>query len=265
MTAIFFTDVDGTLIDQNSYCYEDSLKGLALLKEKSVPLVLVSSKTFEEMIFFMKKLDLHNPFAFENGSGIAYPADDGENFRIELTGPGVDELINFLPNIETITGKKMRGINLFSDEEISDFTGLDLHSASLAKKRMTTLPFVMDDEETLLSDSEINEINIVLNKYNLSITRGGRFNHLIPADTGKGFAVKKIIEFYRDKFNDETVSAAAGDSLNDIPMLESVDYSYVIRKPDGSFINFMNGKIMNSTGPAGFSEAVSDFLKITAG
>jgi len=48
-------------------------------------------------------------------------------------------------------------------------------------------------------------------------------------------------------------------------MLNSVDYSYVIKKPDGSFINFMSGKIMNSTGPAGFTEAVSDFIKILAG
>ena len=48
-------------------------------------------------------------------------------------------------------------------------------------------------------------------------------------------------------------------------MLEVVDYSYVIKRPDGSFMNYMSGKIMNSSGPAGFTEAVNDFIKIIAG
>jgi len=264
MKAIFFTDIDGTLIDHNNYCHDESLRGIDLLRENSIPLISVSSKTFDEMSLLMGRLNLNYPFAFENGSGIAYPSEDGENFNLELNGPGVEELIRFLPDLEIFAERSLRDISSFTDKELADFTGLDIHSASLAKKRMTTLPFVVNEYE-LLPDSEIKNLNIILEQYNYHITKGGRFNHLIPADSGKGYAVKKIIEFYKGKFKDEIQTAAAGDSLNDIPMLESVDYSYVIRKPGGDFMNFMNGKIMNSAGPAGFSEAVNDFLKIIAG
>lgn len=264
MKALFFTDIDGTLIDHNNYCYEESMRGMELLKEKSIPLISVSSKTFDEMSFFLSKLKLNYSFAFENGSGIAYFMEETGNYKLELTGPGIETLNEFLPVLETITNRKLKAITSFSDNELAEFTGLDIQSAALAKKRMTTLPFIAV-ENSLFTDQEITDINIILDEYNFQITKGGRFNHLLPADSGKGISVKKIIEFYKGKFKDEILSAAAGDSFNDIPMLKAVDYSYVIRKPDGSFMNFMSGKIMNSAGPAGFSEAVNDFLNIIAG
>lgn len=264
MKAIFFADIDGTLIDHNNYCHDGSIPGMEILKDKSIPLILVSSKTFEEISFLMKKLHLNYSFSFENGSGIAYYSEESGAYKLELTGPGIEALVAFMPELERLSEKNLKSIIAFSDSELADMTGLDLNSASLAKKRLTTLPFI-DQENTLLADSEISDLNDVLADYNFQITKGGRFNHLIPSDSGKGKAVKKIIEFYKDKFKDEIIAAAAGDSLNDIPMLEAVDYSYVIKKPGGSFINYMSGKIMNSSGPAGFSEAVNDFIKIIAG
>jgi mannosyl-3-phosphoglycerate phosphatase len=264
MKALFFADIDGTLIDHNTYCHDESLRGIDLLREKSIPLICISSKTFEEMQHLMKELNLHYPFAFENGSGIAYPSEKEGDFNLELNGPGIEKLIGFLPELEELAGKTLRGITSLSEKEIADITGLDLHSAARAKKRMTTLPFVAEGEN-LLTDAEILNLNEELRQSDFYVTRGGRFNHLMPAGSGKGEAVKKIIEFYKVKIKNEILTAAAGDSMNDIPMLESVDYSYVIRKPGGNFINFMSGKIMNSAGPSGFSEAVNDFIKIIAG
>jgi mannosyl-3-phosphoglycerate phosphatase len=264
MKALFFTDIDGTLIDHNNYCHDGSIPGMELLHERSIPLICISSKTFEEMSFLMKRLHLNYSFAFENGSGIAYYSDDTGEYKIDLTGPGADVLAEFMPELENISGKTLRSIISFSDNEVAQMTGLDINSAVLAKKRLTTLPFI-EEENNLLTDTEIADLNEKLSEYSFQITKGGRFNHLMPSGSGKGEAVKKIIEFYKHKLKDEIVAAAAGDSLNDIPMLKSADYSYVIRKSDGSFINFMPGKIMNSSGPAGFTEAVNDFIKIIAG
>ncbi len=264
MKYIFFTDVDGTLIDHNNYRYDLSLKAIALLKKKSIPLIAVSSKTFDEMILMMKELNLCYPFVFENGAGIAYPLDDEWNFNLTLKGPGIEELIKFLPELERISGRSLKGMNSLPESEIAEYTGLDLQGAALSKKRITTLPF-LTDKTNIFTDSEIFYLNRLLKKHSLCITKGERFNHLIPYDSGKGEAVKKIIEFYTDNFNDEIMTAAVGDSLNDIPMLDSVDYAYVVRKTDGSFMNYAAGKIMNKAGPAGFTEAVNDFLNIIAG
>ncbi len=264
MRAVFFTDVDGTLIDHHSYSHEKSLRGISLLEKQSVPLVAVSSKTFDEMSLLVRELNLKNPFAFENGSGIAFPSEKEGGFKLVLNGPGVENLIRFLPEVEKLTGKKLAGIPAMSEKMIVELTGLDYTKATLAKKRRTTLPFIADGT-LLLSDQEIVKLNRELKSTGLYVTKGGRFNHLIPYGSGKGIAVKKIIEFYSAEYKDEILTAGAGDSINDIPMLESVDYSYVIRKPDGSFINFAPGKVMNSAGPAGFSEAAADFLNIIAG
>lgn len=264
MKQLFFTDIDGTLIDHNNYCHDGSIRGMELLKERSIPLIAISSKTFDEISFLMNKLHLDYSFAFENGSGIAYFSDETGTQKVDLMGPGIESLTAFMPELENLAGKKLLTITSFSDNDLSEMTGLDIHSASLAKKRLTTLPFI-EEGNTLLTDYEISVLNDKLNDYNFQVTKGGRFNHLIPAGHGKGEAVKKIIEFYKGKFQDEIITAAAGDSLNDISMLESADYSYVVRKSDGSFINFMSGKIMNSAGPAGFTEAVIDFIKIIAG
>jgi len=57
------------------------------------------------------------------------------------------------------------------------------------------------------------------------------------------------------------LTGAAGDSLNDLPMLRAVRKGYLVRKPDGSHIKEAEGlHITEKTGPAGFTEAVKDYL-----
>ena len=286
MKALFFSDIDGTFLDYDKYCYDESIKGLELLKENSIPLILVSSKTFDEILLLVNELDLHYPFSFENGTGLAYPVDEnvgatdsvarknGTDFAhqsdergkysVELEGPGVAELLKFLPMIEKFLMmeksliKNLRPITSLSEEEIMSITKLDAASAYRTKTRMTTLAFIADGG--LLSDDEVDKINILLQDYSLAVIKGGRFNHLLPSNAKKGSAVKKIIEFYKRKFNDEILTASAGDSQNDIPMFEATDFQYIIKRPNGSFVNYTKGHIMKSPGPAGFSEAVYDFI-----
>jgi len=258
MKALFFSDIDGTFLDYDTYRYNESVKGMELLKENSIPLILVSSKTFDEIRLLVCELDFHYPFSFENGTGLAYPTEERGKYNIELEGPGAEKLLKFLPMIEKFLMKKLRPITSLTEEEIMDITKLDAKSVYRTKNRMTTLAFIADGG--LLSDAEVDKINILLHDYSLAVIKGGRFNHLLPSNAKKGSAVKKIIEFYKHKFNDEILTASAGDSQNDIPMFESTDWSYIIKRPDGSFINYTKGKIMQSPGPAGFSEAVYDFI-----
>jgi mannosyl-3-phosphoglycerate phosphatase len=261
MRALFFSDLDGTFLDFDNYGCNESMKGLELLKERSIPLIFISSKTFDEMLIIAKELDLNYPFSFENGAGLAYPSDGRGGYNIELEGPGLDGLLRFIPVLENLLVNKLRPITSLSVYELMVITKLSAESALRAKNRKTTLPFIVDGEG-LLSDAEVNRINIFLQDHGLTVIKGGRFNHLIPSDSKKGSAVKKIIEFYRHKFKDDILTASAGDSQSDMPMFESTDFSYIIRRPDGSFIDYEKGNIMKSPGPAGFSEAVYDFLNV---
>ncbi len=72
---LIFTDLDGTLLDHDTYGYGDALPALELVKKRNVPLVLCTSKTREETSELRDELGLSHPFITENGGGIFIPAD----------------------------------------------------------------------------------------------------------------------------------------------------------------------------------------------
>lgn len=257
MKGIFFTDIDGTLIDHFTYSFAESLEGVNLLKERGVPLVPVSSKTFDEICSLMKDLDLPAPFVFENGCGIAYP--DAEGYSFEVAGEGIDALRGLLPLVRKYTGGEIIPLADLAPEEICRLTGLSMEKALHALKRKASLPFIVEGRN-LLSDEEISGLEKILSGHRAIITKGGRFNHLLPAGAGKGQAVKKIVDFYYDCM-EYPLTGAAGDSLNDLAMLRAVKKGYLVRKPDGSYIKEAEGlHVTVNSGPAGFTEAVKDYL-----
>ena len=258
MKKMMFADVDGTFMDFNTYSMELSLEGVELLKKNNVPLVLVSSKTYDEMIEIMKQAGLNNHFAFENGCGIAIP-DGRVDYTTEISGQGTPALEKRLADIEKIIGKKLISILSMTDEEICSYSGLDMHRAALSKKRIATLPFI-PEEGGLFSESDLDDLNIQLAGTGLRVTRGGRFNHLLPARAGKSYAVRRIYTFYSTEGGVKT--AACGDSYNDLAMLDNVDVGYIVRRPDGSFIQGTEFLITAGIGPEGFTEAVKDFITL---
>ena len=247
--GIFFTDIDGTLLDHDTYSFHESMEGIKLLAENRIPLCPVSSKTFDEIRLLADELGLCSPFVFENGCGIAYPL--GSDYRVETTG-GLQGLRELVPVIEEFSGERVLPLQDLTADEISRLTGLPVERALLSKKRVASLPFILE-RRNLLSDSEIAELNGNISALGALLTKGGRFNHLIPAEGGKGGAVKKIIEFYRVE-KGALATASAGDSYNDLPMLGETDFAYIVRKKDGSFIETTTGaKVTSGIGPAGFT------------
>ncbi|HQO38945.1 MAG TPA: HAD-IIB family hydrolase [Spirochaetota bacterium] len=258
MKKMMFADVDGTFMDFNTYSMELSMEGVDLLRRNNIPLVLVSSKTYAEMTAIMDQAGLYNHFAFENGCGIAFPDGNG-GYTTEISGPGTQVLKKKLILIEEITEKKFTSILDLADEEISAYSGLDMRRAALSKKRIATLPFISGDCE-LFSDSDIDELNIRLAGTGLEVTRGGRFNHLLPSRAGKSYAVRRIYTFYSTEGGVKT--GACGDSYNDLDMLDNVDVGYIVRRPDGSYMTGTGFLVTTGAGPAGFTEAVKDFIKL---
>ena len=75
--VVVITDLDGTLLDHDTYSFEPARPALARLKRDNIPLVLNSSKTAAEIIELRKMLGNHDPFVVENGTGIFVPANGG--------------------------------------------------------------------------------------------------------------------------------------------------------------------------------------------
>src|SRR5690242_8205918 len=70
---IVFTDLDGTLLDAETYAFDASREALDALRARSVPLIPASSKTRAEIERLRADLDHHHPFIVENGGGMFIP------------------------------------------------------------------------------------------------------------------------------------------------------------------------------------------------
>jgi len=253
---ILFTDLDGTLLDHDTYSYEDAVEGINLLTEYGIPLIMVSSKTELEMVALHRELALDSPFVFENGGGIAYPA--GMGFTVRLLSPvTVPSMRHGLKLLEERFNIKIRAIPDMETVEVALLTGLPVNKAAMAMVRQTSLPFITEG-----AFNDLTEANRFLAGEGLQVTKGGRFFHLLSSSVSKGMAVKILKEHYELIASSRQMTAAIGDGYNDISLLSSVDMPYLVRKKDGNYIDCGINviRIMERAGPAGFTMAVKNII-----
>ncbi|KAF5413010.1 MAG: Glucosyl-3-phosphoglycerate/mannosyl-3- phosphoglycerate phosphatase [Candidatus Methanocomedens sp.] len=72
---VIYTDMDGTLIDHDTYSYEAALPALDLIRKRNIPLVFCTSKTRAELEVYCKELEIYHPLISENGGAIFIPED----------------------------------------------------------------------------------------------------------------------------------------------------------------------------------------------
>src|SRR4030042_912037 len=149
MKYLFFSDLDGTLLDHDTYSYEPGREAMAALRGKGFPLVLVSSKTCDEMKLIHNEMGLDAPFIFENGGGIYWPVGRG---RIEYCGKDISALREEREALESAVGEPVRFITDITADEIVAMTGLSRERALLSQRRMTSLPFILPSGKSFRID-----------------------------------------------------------------------------------------------------------------
>jgi len=262
---LVFTDLDGTLLDYETYSFESALPAINVLKEKNIPLIFCTSKTRVEIEEMRLKLHNTHPFISENGGAIFIPKDyfpygfhftreDAHYLIIEL-GTSYAELREVFNQMSTLLPGKLRGFGDLTSQEVADLCGFSLSHAILAKRREYDEPFILED------GSAENALKEIASRSNLQINRGGRFYHLI-GHNDKGKAVLLLKELYKRK-SEYLKTIALGDSLNDLPMLKVVDYPILVQKPDGSYDSLVKlDKLILApgSGPSGWCEALLELL-----
>jgi len=264
---VVFTDLDATLLDHNTYSFEPALPALAFLKERGIPVILVSSKTFAEMRFYQTELGLDGyPFVVENGSAIYtqpeyfrglghYKKEEG--FWCYQLGRSFEELVQILDQISARYQYTIKGFHNTSESEIMERTRLNRNQVKMACMRQYSVPVFYDHRAEEILRNEITN-------YDLGILFGGRFIHILgPID--KGEALKKIMGGYRNKYPDLDIqSIALGDSLNDFAMLRVADIPVLVQKYDGTYESRENiPEVIKSPGigPSGWNTTVIKIIK----
>ncbi len=254
---IVFSDYDGTIADEATSTCDAAAQCVRMLKEAGIPLVIVSSKTFEELHEISRRLNLHGPFVFENGGGIAYPLENG--YRIEAAGLSVRELRKLVPFIESVIDEKIETLECMDITRLCAYTGLSHEEASRANKRRFSLPFIA--EHGNLTNEKFEALSSALQRKGVLLRWGGRFYHLIARGAGKSNAVRKVCEFYAAAENVEIVAAGIGNSENDFDMLNAVHHPYLVRNRS-SYIDYSAAPypVTKRCGSEGFCEAVEQII-----
>ncbi len=257
---IIFTDLDGSLLDHDTYSFEGAIKTLKKIKKRDIPLILTSSKTRFEIEKITKKLNLETPFIVENGAAIFFPekyknilpkdVKKVDNYFVIVLGKEYEEILSF---------KKDQGLKGFSDlseKEIASLTNLSLEDACLAKKREFSEPFLLENQDLKILENKSK-------KYGLKITKGGRFYHLIGQNQDKGKALEIVKEIFERFYNQKVLTIGIGDSQNDFEMLRNCDIPILIKRYDGSFVNIDVKNLIKSkySGSKGWGESVWAVLK----
>jgi mannosyl-3-phosphoglycerate phosphatase family protein len=270
LRLVIITDVDGTLIDQATYSYADSLPAVSRLLSLQIPLVLCSSKTRAEMLRLWKELHLQDPFIVENGGAICVPPryfpfalrgfnSAGSFPQMEL-GTRVSKLREVLLNTALQCAVKVRFFGSMRAEEIAELTGLTKDQAALAGKREYGEPFLIE------GNNEDKFVRALIGK-GFGVTRGERFFY-VTGNHDKGTAAKILLDLYR-RIETKFISVGLGNSANDFPLFCQVDRPVLIRKSDGTWDSEIIEKLpfierTDAKGPLGWREAIESVVATTA-
>jgi len=255
---IIFTDLDGTLLDHDTYSWQAARPALDRIRAAGIPLVLNSSKTAAEIESLRKELDNHEPYIVENSAAVVLPAtwQGADEDKVVHFGASREVLLSVLQRLRE-DGASFLGFADMSVEQLVEYTGLAPDMAVRAQQRHGTEPLLWQG-----SEEELKAFEAALAEENLRLVQGGRFFHVM-GQFDKADGARFLLGKYRERFGYKPVSIALGDSPNDQRLLESADIAVVIRGVNSDQVLLSARRhAMRSIkpGPAGWNDCVLNLL-----
>lgn len=266
---LIVTDLDGTLLDHHNYSHQAVDPLLLELEKRSIPVVFNTSKTLAELRLLRTELNNRHPFVVENGSAIYMPpgyfssdpasksSRQGE-FDCILLGRPADEIHDWLAKTRHGLDLHFVGFAEMSIQELMASTGLDESKAELAKQRHYSEAIHWRD-----SDAQRERFRRAAEAAGFKLLQGGRFLHVLGS-CDKGQASRRLADEYAARTLQPHAVIAAGDSANDVAMLEAADLAIAVRSPVHDFPWLSPGQACIQTsqfGPQGWAEAVRYLLE----
>jgi len=264
---VIFTDLDGTLLDQDSYSFENALPALRAIRKKGIPLIFSSSKTRSEIEFYREKMENDHPFISENGGAVFVPEDyfsfsfsrdrESGNYSVLELGTSYPQIVGLLDSVRKETGVPIKGFSDLTAEEISSLTGLSLQEAGFAKEREYDEPFLIEGGE-----QEVEKVRKKILEKGMNYVQGGRFHHIL-GNNDKGRAVGILKRLFEKELH--SISAVGiGDNQNDLPMLLSVDYPILLRENQTALpetlLSIQSLTVVDGKGSRAWNRAILSFV-----
>lgn len=240
------SDLDGTLLDHETYSWQAAAPALALLKQRGIPLILATSKTAAEVGGLHRALGLGAlPAIVENGAGLYRPgvADGAE--------PGYARIRAALEALPDRLRQRFRGFGDMTAAEIAETTGLPEQGAALARRREHSEPGLWTG-----GDADLRAFLQALDRQGIHARHGGRFLTLSLGRT-KADGLRQVAA----ELSPDTV-IALGDAPNDVDLLRAADVGVIVRNDHAPVIAPLpeeaGGRIRRTKkiGPEGWNDAV---------
>jgi mannosyl-3-phosphoglycerate phosphatase len=247
---VVVTDLDGTLLDNDTYEPGPAAAKVTALTEAGVPVVCCSAKTRAEQLVHRRRLGLTDRLVIENGAAVY---DDGP---IRVLGRDYADVRDRLSRAAADLGVTLRGFGDMDVDEVVERTGLSLEAAARARDRAHTEPFVVvgaDLDEPTLRNGLWN--------VDLSLQRGARF-WTASGHHDKGTAVAVLRELFTVDYGERPLIYGLGDTYNDAAMLAAADVAMLVQRPDGTWADpdVENLTLIEGIGPVGWARAADAIL-----
>lgn len=259
------TDLDGTLLDRDTYSHHRADDALLAARRREVPVVFCSSKTRAEQARYQRALGITDPFICEDGGAIVIDAGyfnfefswhrTVDRFRVIEFGRPYAVIRAAVEEIRRDTGIRLKGYGDMIPAEVAEVTGLSREGAKLAMAR--------EYQETIVSlhtPTELEALTDAFAQRGLRLSKGGRFL-AVSGSHDKGMAVEALAGLYRHESGAVRL-VGIGDSYNDMPMLGVVDVPVLVQKDRDMWepVGAPNLLRVEGVGPEGWNRFVLEYF-----
>ena len=250
--TLVFSDINGTLIDFDTYAYEGSFDAVQRLKAAGIPLILCSSNNKAEIQPLREAFELQQAYIVENGSAI-YNSDG----TVMWQGASRKNIQSAISMIRDETGLVFETFADIPVARIRRETKRDSHSAALALQHQHS--------ELIVTQFDIHDFQLfktACQQHGYDAVRGKQYINVVAPGVNKGRAIQRMVRHIQDQGH-PLATIGIGDNVNDISMFEVVDQAYIVQLSRGrgwAKVDVPGLIRIDAEGPAGFTLMVDMIL-----
>ena len=234
---IIYTALEGALLDARTGSFAAAEEALSELARRHIPLVLVTSRTRDEIEPLRRQMEHSHPFITESGGGIYFP-DGYFNIKIPdvqrsgrylclALGRPYKGVCDALDEVAEQTGVGVAGFHHMSRREIAENTGLKQRDADLARSREFDEPFFF----TSADENDIARFIATAKERGFQTRLGQRFWHF-SSGCDSARAVRSLTKLFRDATRIKLRAVGIGPASEELPWLRAVDHAVSLGAPE---------------------------------
>jgi mannosyl-3-phosphoglycerate phosphatase len=234
---IIYTALEGALLDARTGSFSAAEEALSELARRHIPLVLVTSRTREEIEPLRRQMEHSHPFITESGGGIYFP-DGYFNIKIPdvqrsgrylclALGRPYKGICDALDEVAEQSGVGVAGFHHMSRREIAENTGLKQRDADLARSREFDEPFFF----TSADENDIARFIATAKERGFQTRAGQKFWHF-SSGCDSARAVRSLTKLFRDATRIKLRAVGIGPASEELPWLRAVDHAVSLGAPE---------------------------------